>query len=216
MPSTLELGRFKSRVDTVVDEIRTSRRAAGTAALHAPGDLELQTAARNRDAGIPLNDTTLSAAQVYLLRRERKFPDPATLGPGVRAWPDILVDAWLGSRIEARSAMVSLTAPVELPLWTPELERRALDNAPRGVQMIRRQDVLLRVSVRKTKLYDLIDTDGFPWPVPIGICARAWIAQEVDDWLRVRYERRCARDPGFAFLTGRRSGSPAPRRSANS
>ena len=48
------LGRFKSRVDAVVDGIRTSRRAAGTAALHAPGDLESQTEAR-----IPLNDTTL-------------------------------------------------------------------------------------------------------------------------------------------------------------
>ena len=54
-----ELSRFKSRVDAVVDEIRTSRRAAGTAALHAPGDLESQTAARNREAGIPLNDATL-------------------------------------------------------------------------------------------------------------------------------------------------------------
>ena len=55
-----ELGRFKSRVDAVVDEIRTSRRAAGTAALHAPGDLGSQTAARNRDADIPLNDATLA------------------------------------------------------------------------------------------------------------------------------------------------------------
>ena len=54
-----ELDRFKSRVDMVVDEIRTSRRATRTDALHAPGDLELQTQARNRDAGIPLNDTTL-------------------------------------------------------------------------------------------------------------------------------------------------------------
>lgn len=54
-----EIHRFKSRVDAVVDEIRTSRRAVGTAALHAPGDLESQAEARNRDAGIPLNDATL-------------------------------------------------------------------------------------------------------------------------------------------------------------
>ena len=54
-----ELGRFSSRVYAVVQEIRTSRRAAGTDALHAPGDLESLTQARNRDAGIPLNDTTL-------------------------------------------------------------------------------------------------------------------------------------------------------------
>ena len=55
-----ELGRFKSRVDAVVDEIRTSRRADGTIAIHAPGDLESQTAVRHREAGIPLNDTTLA------------------------------------------------------------------------------------------------------------------------------------------------------------
>ena len=46
-------------VDAVVDETRASRRAAGTAALHAPGDLESRAEAHNRDAGIPLNDTTL-------------------------------------------------------------------------------------------------------------------------------------------------------------
>jgi len=55
-----ELGRFRSRVDAVVDEIRTARRADGTTAIHAPGDLESLTAARNREAGIPLNDTTLA------------------------------------------------------------------------------------------------------------------------------------------------------------
>lgn len=44
----------------VVDEIRTSCRADGTTAIHAPGDLESQTAVRNREAGIPLNDTTLA------------------------------------------------------------------------------------------------------------------------------------------------------------
>jgi len=54
-----ELSRFKPRVDEVVDEFRTSRRAPGAAAPHAPRDLESQTAARNREAGIPLNETTL-------------------------------------------------------------------------------------------------------------------------------------------------------------
>ena len=54
-----ELDRFRSRVDAVADEIRTSRRADGTTAIHAPGDLESQTAVRNREAGITLNDATL-------------------------------------------------------------------------------------------------------------------------------------------------------------
>ena len=160
--------------------------------------------------------TTLCGAHLYKLRKEGKFPQPAELGRGVRAWPEFLLDAWLSSRMEARSAMVNLTDPVELPLWTPELEREALDNARAGIQMVRRPVVLLRVSVRKTKLYDLIETAGFPWPVPIGVCARAWVGAEVDEWLRARYECRRAQDPGFAFLTGPRPGSSLSRRSGDS
>ena len=147
--------------------------------------------------------TTLSCAQLYKLRKERKFPGPVELSPGVRAWPEFLVDAWLGSRMEARSTMVNLTDPVDLPLWTLDFEFQALANAPAGVQIVRRPDVLRRVSVRKTKLYDLIQFDGFPWPVPIGVVGRGWVLREVEDWLRARYERRCARDHGFAFLTRR-------------
>lgn len=55
-----DLDRFKSRVDEVVRQVRTSRRAEGTAALFAPGGLEEQAAARYREAGIPLNDSTLA------------------------------------------------------------------------------------------------------------------------------------------------------------
>ena len=54
-----DIGRFKARVDKVVRQIETSRRASGTASLFAPGGLEAETAARNREAGIPLNDLTL-------------------------------------------------------------------------------------------------------------------------------------------------------------
>lgn len=54
-----DVGRFKSRMDLVVKQILTSRRAEGIEALFAPGGLEARTAASYRDAGIPLNDTTL-------------------------------------------------------------------------------------------------------------------------------------------------------------
>ena len=55
-----DLDRFKLRVDHVVRQIRASRRTRGTAALFAPGGLEEQTAARYREAGIPLNVSTLA------------------------------------------------------------------------------------------------------------------------------------------------------------
>ena len=54
-----DIGIFKARVDKVVHQIRTSRLAGGTDALFAPGGVEAKTAARYRDAGIPLNDSTL-------------------------------------------------------------------------------------------------------------------------------------------------------------
>jgi len=54
-----EPARFRSRVDTVVRQIRESRRAAGTDTLYAPGGLEAETERRYRREGIPLNPETL-------------------------------------------------------------------------------------------------------------------------------------------------------------
>ena len=78
--------------------------------------------------------TTLSCAQIYKIRKINQFPDPSELGARARAWPEYRVDAWLFSRMELRSAMKTLTEPVELPLWTPELEMEALANAPVGIE----------------------------------------------------------------------------------
>ena len=59
VPFFEDVSRFKSRVDTVVRQIRTSRRALGIERLYAPGGLEDEIALRNRQAGIPLNEETL-------------------------------------------------------------------------------------------------------------------------------------------------------------
>jgi LDH2 family malate/lactate/ureidoglycolate dehydrogenase len=52
--------RFKSRVDGIIREIRSSRRADGVERLYAPGELETETESRYRREGIPLNDATLA------------------------------------------------------------------------------------------------------------------------------------------------------------
>jgi len=52
--------RFKQRVDGVIRQIRTSRKAPGVECLYAPGGLEAQTEAHYRRDGIPLNDLTLA------------------------------------------------------------------------------------------------------------------------------------------------------------
>ena len=51
--------RFRSRVDTLIRQIRSSRRAAGVDRLYAPGGLEAEIAARQEVEGIPLNPITL-------------------------------------------------------------------------------------------------------------------------------------------------------------
>jgi LDH2 family malate/lactate/ureidoglycolate dehydrogenase len=52
-------GRFKSRVDGIIRELRCSRRAEGVERLYAPGELEAETEQRYLREGIPLNAATL-------------------------------------------------------------------------------------------------------------------------------------------------------------
>ena len=56
-----DVARFKSRVDAVIRQIRTSRCAAGTDSLYAPGGVEAEIEARHRRTGIPLNERTRQA-----------------------------------------------------------------------------------------------------------------------------------------------------------
>ncbi len=50
---------FKARVDTLIRQIRGSRRMDSVQKLYAPGGLEAETEARYRDEGIPLNQQTI-------------------------------------------------------------------------------------------------------------------------------------------------------------
>jgi LDH2 family malate/lactate/ureidoglycolate dehydrogenase len=51
--------RFRDRVDGVVRQLHAARRSPGVDRVYAPGELEFETAARNRTGGIPLNEATL-------------------------------------------------------------------------------------------------------------------------------------------------------------
>jgi LDH2 family malate/lactate/ureidoglycolate dehydrogenase len=54
-----DVGRFKTRVDGVVRQIRESPRAPGVERIYPPGHLELETEARYRREGVPLNAVTV-------------------------------------------------------------------------------------------------------------------------------------------------------------
>ena len=63
---------FGARVDGIIRQIRSSRRAEGVERLYAPGELEAETAERYASEGIPLNAETLTgirqaAAQACIL-----------------------------------------------------------------------------------------------------------------------------------------------------
>jgi len=55
-----EVTRFKRRIDEIIRQIHTSRRAPGVARIYSPGELEAETEKRYRKEGIPLNDITLA------------------------------------------------------------------------------------------------------------------------------------------------------------
>ncbi len=60
-------------------------------------------------------------------------------------------------------------------------------------KMLRRREVQARICLSKSTLYRLISAGQFPRPVPLGIRARGWPEDEVDDWLEARRAERDAR-----------------------
>jgi LDH2 family malate/lactate/ureidoglycolate dehydrogenase len=63
-----DMGRFKTRVDRVVRQIREGPRASGVERIYPPGHLELETEARYRREGIPLNAATVEGFRAEAAR----------------------------------------------------------------------------------------------------------------------------------------------------
>ena len=62
--------------------------------------------------------------------------------------------------------------------------------APR---LIRRPEVLERVGLSSSTLYEMTAAGDFPAPIPIGRKAVAWLESEVLDWIKSRIEQRDSR-----------------------
>lgn len=60
-------------------------------------------------------------------------------------------------------------------------------------RLIRRPEVIARVGLSSTTLYEMIATGDFPSPIPIGRQAVAWLESEVDAWIKNRIEQRDSR-----------------------
>jgi prophage regulatory protein len=55
-------------------------------------------------------------------------------------------------------------------------------------RLIRQPEVLRRVGISKSTLWDWIKADRFPRPVRLGERAVAWRASEIDAWIASRVE----------------------------
>lgn len=51
---------------------------------------------------------------------------------------------------------------------------------------MRMRDVEQKTAMRKSKIYSLIKDGEFPAPIPLTPRSRAWIASEVDGWIRAK------------------------------
>ena len=130
--------------------------------------------------------TSLSVSHLYALITEGLFPPLVPFGARATGTPEVLVDAWLCARIDARDAMSSLHDPVVLPRWSPESVRVP---ALRAVRMLTLSEVEAREGMKKTSLYRAIASGAFPAPAPLTSNARRWPAHEIDAWVQTRIER---------------------------
>lgn len=60
-------------------------------------------------------------------------------------------------------------------------------------RLMRRPEVLARVGLSSSTLYEMTAAGDFPAPIPIGRQAVAWLESEVDAWIKNRIEQRDSR-----------------------
>ena len=131
----------------------------------------------------------LSPSYLYDLIARGCFPRFVQFGPRFRALPEEELWQWIGILLMLRDLMSSLHAEVELPLWSAQ-ELESVPVPPERIVLLRKPDVLTQLRFGESHLNRLMHLDDpelrFPWPVPVGVRARRWVAQEVADWLARR------------------------------
>ena len=65
------------------------------------------------------------------------------------------------------------------------------DVAP--VRLLRLPDVLVRVGISRSAVYELVQRGAFPRPVKLGTRCTAWVEREISAWIDVRIAERPAR-----------------------
>jgi prophage regulatory protein len=61
------------------------------------------------------------------------------------------------------------------------------------VRLLRLPDVLGRVGISRSAVYELVQRGAFPQPVKLGTRCTAWVEEEVGEWIAARIAERAAR-----------------------
>ena len=107
-------------------------------------------------------------------------PPSVHISDRARGLPENMLDAWIQSRVDARSSQTRLRNRVSLPQWTPDM---GSDDHQNGIQLLRFRDVMEQVGLRSSQIYRLIEARRFPAPVPLTEGARRWVSHEIEEWL---------------------------------
>ena len=124
--------------------------------------------------------TALSPSTIYALIACGQFPPLLKLARRARGLPAHVLDAWLWSRLLARAGMRTLRDPVVLPRWGSD---PVVVSPVSDICMVRRTEVLVRVGLRKSALYEAVAGETFPAPAPVTVWARRWAAHEIQWWI---------------------------------
>jgi prophage regulatory protein len=57
---------------------------------------------------------------------------------------------------------------------------------PAPLRLLRLPDVIERVGLRRTKIYDMVKAGTFPAPISLGRRCVAWPSEAIDAWVRAR------------------------------
>lgn len=58
------------------------------------------------------------------------------------------------------------------------------------MKLLKRPEVLDRIGIRSTKLYQMVRSGQFPKPVRLSSKAHAWPEHEIDEWIQARMAER--------------------------
>ena len=148
-----------------------------------------------------LDRLAVSDPHLHWLVANLYYPKGFPLGPKLRGWLESTNDAWITRQMHLRDEKGSADNSGRLQVWTPEMELIVPPQS--GLRLLTLEQVIARVRIGETALWEKIRNGEFPAPIAIGTRGKRWVSHEVSNWIRERHERRCEEDPGYLFLTQR-------------